>query len=167
MKRKREEEDDEVNNEEDNNTTTNGSSQRKRQRLEDQQQQMGMNCPYLDTINRKVLDFDFEKLCSVTLLNVNVYACLVCGKYFQGKGSHTPAYTHSLDDDHHVFMNLHNCKIYCLPESYEILDQTLNDIKYNLNPTYTQETINKLDHNTTYVVPVALIIRMILTFGCP
>lgn len=33
---------------------------------------------------RSVLDFDFEKLCSVSLSNINVYACLVCGKYFQG-----------------------------------------------------------------------------------
>jgi U4/U6.U5 tri-snRNP-associated protein 2 len=41
-------------------------------------------CPYLDTIERKILDFDFEKLCSVSLVNMNVYACLVCGKYFQG-----------------------------------------------------------------------------------
>ncbi len=40
-------------------------------------------CPYLDTIDRAVLDFDFEKLCSVSLSRVNVYACLVCGKYFQ------------------------------------------------------------------------------------
>ena len=43
------------------------------------------NCPYLDTINRSVLDFDFEKQCSVTLTHLNVYACLVCGRYFQGK----------------------------------------------------------------------------------
>lgn len=43
------------------------------------------DCPYLDTIDRTVLDFDFEKLCSVTLSNINVYACLVCGKYFQGE----------------------------------------------------------------------------------
>jgi hypothetical protein len=42
------------------------------------------HCPYLDTINRQVLDFDFEKLCSVSLSHLNVYACLVCGKYFQG-----------------------------------------------------------------------------------
>lgn len=42
-------------------------------------------CPYLDTINRNVLDFDFEKLCSVSLSKINVYACLVCGKYFQGR----------------------------------------------------------------------------------
>jgi len=44
----------------------------------------GSMCPYLDTINRSMLDFDFEKVCSVTLLNLNVYACLVCGKYYQG-----------------------------------------------------------------------------------
>ena len=31
------------------------------------------------------LDFDFEKCCSVTLSKNNVYACLVCGKYFQVK----------------------------------------------------------------------------------
>ena len=31
-----------------------------------------------------MLDFDFEKLCSVSLSHINVYACLVCGKYFQG-----------------------------------------------------------------------------------
>ena len=29
------------------------------------------------------LDFDFEKCCSVSLSGHNVYACLVCGKYFQ------------------------------------------------------------------------------------
>ena len=29
------------------------------------------------------LDFDFEKCCSVSLTHVNVYVCLVCGKYFQ------------------------------------------------------------------------------------
>lgn len=43
------------------------------------------HCPYLDTINRGVLDFDFEKLCSISLSKINCYACLVCGKYFQGK----------------------------------------------------------------------------------
>ena len=42
-----------------------------------------IRCPYLDTIDRAVLDFDFEKLCSISLSNNNVYACLVCGKYFQ------------------------------------------------------------------------------------
>ena len=40
---------------------------------------------YLDTIDRHMLDFDFEKVCSVSLSHLNVYACLVCGKYYQGK----------------------------------------------------------------------------------
>lgn len=31
----------------------------------------------------QLLDFDFEKCCSVNLAPVNVYACLVCGKYYQ------------------------------------------------------------------------------------
>lgn len=35
--------------------------------------------------SRSVLDFDFEKLCSISLSHINVYACLVCGKYFQGE----------------------------------------------------------------------------------
>lgn len=43
----------------------------------------GQECPYLDTINRQFLDFDFEKCCSVSLRQENVYVCLVCGKYFQ------------------------------------------------------------------------------------
>lgn len=34
-------------------------------------------CPFLDTVNRQALDFDFEKCCSVTLSPHNVYACLV------------------------------------------------------------------------------------------
>ena len=53
-------------------------------------------CPYLDTVNRQLLDFDMEKVCSVTLSNLNVYCCLICGKYFQGRGKSTPAYTHSV-----------------------------------------------------------------------
>lgn len=61
---------------------------------------------YLDTIHRNALDFDFEKLCSVSLSNINVYACLVCGKYFQGRGPKSHAYFHALDEDHHVYINM-------------------------------------------------------------
>ncbi|EYC17225.1 hypothetical protein Y032_0031g2346 [Ancylostoma ceylanicum] len=102
-------------------------------------------CPYLDTIDRKVLDFDFEKLCSVSLSHLNVYACMVCGKYFQGRGTNTHAYTHSLDTDHRVFLNLHTLKFYCLPDNYEVDDPSLEDIKYVLRPTYTKELIASLD----------------------
>lgn len=80
------------------------------------------------------LDFDFEKFCSVSLSNLNVYGCLVCGKYFQGRSRSTHAYTHSLEVGHHVFINLHTEKVYCLPEGYEVLDPSLDDIKSVLNP---------------------------------
>lgn len=39
-----------------------------------------------------MLDFDFEKLCSMTLSGDNVYCDLVDGKFFQGRGKDTPAY---------------------------------------------------------------------------
>lgn len=102
-------------------------------------------CPYLDTINRQFLDFDFEKLCSVSLSRINVYACLVCGKYFQGRGTNTHAYTHSVAESHHVFLNLHTLKFYCLPDNYEIIDSSLDDIKYVLNPTFDKAQIGQLD----------------------
>jgi len=101
-------------------------------------------CPYLGTIKRHLLDFDFEKLCSISLSNFNVYACLVCGKYFQGRGINTHAYTHSLVQDHHLFINLHNQNIYCLPDNYEVVDNSLNDIKYNLNPEFSKKDIENM-----------------------
>jgi U4/U6.U5 tri-snRNP-associated protein 2 len=62
-------------------------------------------------INRAVLDFDFEKVCSVSLSNINIYGCLVCGKYFQGRGRSSYAYAHAIHDDHHVFINLETTKV--------------------------------------------------------
>eukprot|EP00049_Salpingoeca_infusionum_P002842 m.60474 g.60474 ORF g.60474 m.60474 type:complete len:627 (+) comp11819_c0_seq4:154-2034(+) len=103
------------------------------------------NCPYLDTIKRSMLDFDFEKLCSVSMSNQNVYACLVCGKYFQGRGKGTHAYMHSLEESHHVFLNLHSLRFYCLPDSYEVIDPSLDDIKFVLQPTYAKRYISSLD----------------------
>lgn len=106
------------------------------------------SCPYLDTINRSVLDFDFEKLCSVSLSHLNVYACLVCGKYFQGRGQKSHAYTHSVHVSHHVFLNLHTLKFYCLPDNYEIIDSSLEDITYVLRPTFTKQLIRRLERST-------------------
>ncbi|ELR24536.1 ubiquitin specific protease 39 and snrnp assembly factor, putative, partial [Acanthamoeba castellanii str. Neff] len=113
-------------------------------------------CPYLDTVNRALLDFDFEKVCR------------------RGRGSH--AYYHSLQADHHVFINLLNEKVYCLPDGYEVQDPSLDDIKvialaqhagtfaasdpmdlamgddannslgfFVLHPRYTRELVTKLD----------------------
>jgi U4/U6.U5 tri-snRNP-associated protein 2 len=107
--------------------------------------EMRRDCPYLDTVNRQVLDFDFEKFCSVSLSNLNVYACLVCGKYFQGRGRKSYAYTHSLEAGHHVFINLQTEKVYCLPDGYEVNDSSLDDIRYVLNPRFTRAQAEQLD----------------------
>ncbi|XP_003746510.1 U4/U6.U5 tri-snRNP-associated protein 2 [Galendromus occidentalis] len=104
-------------------------------------------CPYLDTINRNVLDFDFEKLCSVSLSRINVYACLVCGKYFQGRGPSTHAYTHSVHVGHHVFLNLESLEFFCLPDNYRIVDSSLEDILFVLQPRFSAEDIKALDKN--------------------
>jgi len=110
--------------------------------------EMSRHCPYLDTIDRSVLDFDFEKLCSISLSRINVYACLVCGKYFQGRGNNTHAYTHSVSDGHRVYLNLDTKKFYCLPDNYEVIDAALNDILYVLNPTFSEELIKRLETST-------------------
>jgi len=117
----------------------------KRQRGPDYSAGGAMKCPYLDTINRHLLDFDFEKVCSQSLSNQNVYACLVCGKFFQGRGKHTACYTHSTETGHHMFINLETCRIYCLPDNYEVVDSSLDDIVRCLRPTYSPERVAALD----------------------
>ena len=108
----------------------------------------GRECPFIDTVDRRTLDFDFEKLCSVTLVNQNCYCCLVCGKYFQGRARGSPAYTHSLDVAHSVYMNMTNGKLYCLPDDYEVVDPSLDDVVSNMRPTFTREQIRELDSRT-------------------
>lgn len=102
-------------------------------------------CPYLSTINRNLLDFDFEKVCSITSTKEHVYGCLVCGKYMQGRGKETHAFTHALTEQHFLFIHLSTAKVYCLPDNYEVDDASLADVKANLNPQYTKEDVAKLD----------------------
>lgn len=110
---------------------------------------------YLDTINRSILDFDFEKLCSITLSNINVYACLVCGRYFQGRGPRSHAYFHALEEDHHVYINMETKKVYVLPEGYEVQNKSLDDIKYVVDPKFTEEDVKKLDKVPTESLDLA------------
>ena len=100
---------------------------------------------YLDTINRSVLDFDFEKLCSITLSNINVYACLVCGKYYQGRGPKSHAYFHALEVGHHVYVNMQTKRVYVLPEGYEVKSKSLDDIKFVVDPKLAREEVTQLD----------------------
>ncbi|KAL0577280.1 Ubiquitin carboxyl-terminal hydrolase 10 [Marasmius crinis-equi] len=99
---------------------------------------------YLDTINRAALDFDFEKVCSVSLSNINIYGCLVCGKYFQGRGRKSYAYAHSIHEDHHVFINLETTQVYVLPDGYPVSDPSLEDIAFVLAPKFTPAATNTL-----------------------
>ena len=100
---------------------------------------------YLDTIDRSVLDFDFEKLCSVTLSNINVYACLVCGKYYQGRGPKSHAYFHALEVGHHVYVNMQTKRVYVLPEGYEVKSKSLEDIKFVVDPRLSKNDVVQLD----------------------
>lgn len=106
-------------------------------------------CPYLDTIRRELLDFDMEPACSVTLESgPHVYACLVCGKFYRGRGSQTPAYLHAVDEGHYCFVHLLDGTFHCLPEDYEIVDSSLDDISAALHPTFTEADISELDKNS-------------------
>lgn len=88
---------------------------------------------YLDTVNRAILDFDFEKVCSVSLSNINIYGCLVCGKYFQGRSKLTPAFAHSIHDDHHVFINLETLQVSaCTPSHRSLSLRSLTRIGVHL-----------------------------------
>ena len=76
---------------------------------------------------------------------MNVYCCLVCGKYFRGRGKSTEAHTHSVEVFHHVYMNLHNAKIYCLPG--ESVRPSVPGAKPPTHPH--QVKTNKLPHPTS------------------
>ena len=47
-----------------------------------------------------------------------------------------------------MFLNLETQKFYCLPDNYEVIDASLNDILYVLNPTFSKELIQKLATGT-------------------
>lgn len=84
----------------------------------------------LATIDRKRLDFDFEKICSVSLAQTNVYVCLTCGIFLGGRQVNSPAHQHSLESfEHSLFMNLYTRRVYRLPENEEFEDESLCDIR--------------------------------------
>lgn len=108
---------------------------------------------YLDTINRNLLDFDFEKMCLISLATNFVYGCLVCGKYFQGRSPSSHAYNHAINENHHIFVNLETTNFYILPDNYQIQNDEilkyLSDIKLLISPQYTKDDIKNLSHIAT------------------
>jgi U4/U6.U5 tri-snRNP-associated protein 2 len=102
-------------------------------------------CPYLDTIQRSVLDFDLEPVCGVSLeTGPHIYSCLICGAYLRGRGPRTAAYTHAVHRHHSVYLHLHTNRFYCLPENYEIVDASLEDIQRNVRPVFTPDDAARL-----------------------
>ncbi|XP_004437276.1 PREDICTED: U4/U6.U5 tri-snRNP-associated protein 2 [Ceratotherium simum simum] len=86
----------------------------------DSEDRRSRHCPYLDTINS-------------------------LSSFPTGRGLKSHAYIHSVQFSHHVFLNLHTLKFYCLPDNYEIIDSSLEDITYVLKPTFTKQQIANLD----------------------
>lgn len=65
-----------------------------------------------------------------------------------GRGIGTHAYMHSVSLGHHVFLNLNTLKFYCLPDNYQIIDSSLDEIVYVLKPTFSSSDIKKLNTNS-------------------
>ncbi|CAI5757492.1 unnamed protein product [Candida verbasci] len=96
-------------------------------------------------IDRSVLNFDLEKICSVKLTSNNIYCCLKCGKFFEGRSNSSPAYNHFIQTFHSKYLNLTTKKFYTLPEKNEIETTIgLQDIIENLEPRYKKEDIETL-----------------------
>jgi U4/U6.U5 tri-snRNP-associated protein 2 len=91
---------------------------------------------------------------------MNVYCCLVCGKYFRGKEYKTEAFRHALEpssqasakedggQQHNLMIGVSGpnfCKVFSIPDDEEVNDLSLDVIKYNLNPKYTKEMIALFD----------------------
>jgi U4/U6.U5 tri-snRNP-associated protein 2 len=75
-----------------------------------------------------------------SLSHFSNHACIRVGKWVgcvQGRGQQTHAYTHSLETNHHMFMKLDDARVYCLPDGYEVVDRSLDIIRFVLNPSFT------------------------------
>lgn len=121
----------------------------------------GSTAALINSIDKNKLDFDLEKVCQLTLSRLNVYCCLVCGRYLQGRGVQTPAFAHSLNQGHRLYANFENGRCYVLPDGYELKDENpiLSLVKYNIAPTFTEEQLAALaqmscrDSNGTHYLP--------------
>ena len=127
------------------NTNIHTESSNKARKLNDTYDERSTNCPYLYTINRKALNFDDAKICSVTMNKVNIYCCLICGEFLQGRGKQSPANVHSLEMGHYLYMNVESGQVFCLPDNYEVHNSTLSDIKNALLPKYLPSDIVSLE----------------------
>lgn len=83
----------------------------------------------------------------VIIVQIFLIFCFDLFNPSQGRGKSSHAFFHSLDEDHHVYINLQTLKVYILPESYEVQSSALDDIKYVVNPTFSREHVRELDRD--------------------
>ncbi|EDR24939.1 pre-mRNA-splicing factor SAD1, putative [Entamoeba dispar SAW760] len=102
-------------------------------------------CPYVETVDRNLIDFDKEKVCCKTLKTNQIYCCMICGKYYQGRDVGSPAYVHSLEENHHIFLSLNTKQFFNLPHGNEVIEPSFKDIINALDPVYTSNDISHLD----------------------
>jgi U4/U6.U5 tri-snRNP-associated protein 2 len=55
-----------------------------------------------------------------------------------------------MSEDHHVFIHLETLRVYVLPDNYEVHEASLNDIKYAIQPTFTQQDVDTLDRHPAH-----------------
>ena len=48
-----------------------------------------------------------------------------------------------------MFVHLHEVRAFCLPDGYEILDSSLDDVKKCLAPTFSKQEIMNLNGNSS------------------
>ena len=122
---------------------------RKRSVVEIEQVKMNLSKEAIDKIAASIdtfsLNFDLEKICSVSLSPRNVYICLVCGKYFQGRGEGSQAHKHTLQTSHELFMSLSDGSAFILPEGIPFEHEFLVNIRKNLKPTYSESEVDEID----------------------
>ena len=110
-------------------------------------------------INLQKLDFDLPiHHCSVNHSTNNVYCCLQCGKFFQGRTQQSPAFQHSIvsgtaTKPHHLFVNLETTRFYWLPENLKV---NINEVDNNdlqilfkhlascIKPTFNNDIVKKI-----------------------
>lgn len=95
-------------------------------------------------VRRDRLVLDCPRVCSVTLSTVNVYCCLSCGAFLKGKGPTTPAFRHAVSENHVLFLCDATVSIVHMLDGSLVSDPQYDDILYNYDPHYTQETASLL-----------------------
>lgn len=74
--------------------------------------------------------FFISLVLNIHSFNAIKYAYILLNLFylFIGRGPNTHAYMHSVQAGHHVFLNLQTLRFYCIPDNYEIIDSSLDDI---------------------------------------